>query len=140
VRNHTVEIGDRAGHSFKIEISTLSALGLLKDALAGNQKEFQPRITGVSRQREVFYAKPDGDWRVADKGFIRYNSGTVARNHSGKGDLTTSDVMLLNLDGTWGMKLFEYEDQSGVNDEGEGFVIQPWVLGFPPGKFSWTLR
>jgi hypothetical protein len=139
VRTHTVEIGDRAGHTFKIEISTLSLLGLEKEGLAGNQKDFQPRITGASQQ-EVFYARPDGDWRVVDKGFIRYNSGKVARNHSGKGDLTTSDVMLLNLDGTWGMKLFEYEDTLGVNDEGEGFVVQPWVLGFPPGKFSWTLR
>jgi hypothetical protein len=139
VRNHTVEIGDRAGHTFKIEISTLSALGKVKEGLAGNQKSFLPTITGASQQG-AFYAQPDGDWRVVDKGFIRYNSGKVAFHHSVNGDVTTSDVMLLNLDGTWGMKLFEYEDVLGVNDEGEGFVVQPWVLGFPPGKFSWTLR
>jgi hypothetical protein len=139
VRNHTVEIGDRAGHTFKIEISTLSALGLAKERLARNQKVSFPAITGVSAEN-IHGAWPDGDWRVVDKGFIHYNSGKVVTNRSGKGDISTYDVMLLNLDGTWGIKLFEYEDTFGVNDEGEGFVIQPWVLGFPPGKFSWTLR
>jgi len=135
--NNTAEIGDRSGHSFKIDLSTLSTLGRTREGLVGDQEWSFPRMTGLLQTKILPY-RPLGDWRVLDKGFIRYNSGKLVWGFSTTG-VTTYDIVLLNLDGTWGMKLFEYADALGVNDEGEGFVIQPWVLGFSPGKFSWTL-
>jgi hypothetical protein len=93
-----------------------------------------------NRRPTVNFARRDdaGNWRVIDQGFIRYHSGKVLRANAG--DLTTIEIYLVNLDGTWGMKFFEYEGKfGGANDEGEGFIIQPWVLGIDQGRFSWSL-
>ena len=78
-----------------------------------------------------------GYWRTLDQGFLRYGSGKLLTKWA-SGD-NTVDAILLTMDGTWGLKLFEYEDAMGVNDQGEGSVVQPWVVGFAPGKFSWVV-
>ena len=33
----------------------------------------------------------------------------------------------------------EYVDVLSSNSEGEGFVIQPWVLALTPGRISWRV-
>jgi len=80
-----------------------------------------------------------GYWRVVDKGHIRYNSGRAINRNPKDADLTVRDLILTNLDGTWGMQFWRYRDYYGVNSEGTGAVIQPWVIGMQPGKFSWIV-
>jgi hypothetical protein len=149
MRNHTVEISDNAGHAFKMAISTVQSWGHVKDTLAGNDQkagwvpmtgmgtrspDSDPRAGQISSWDQV-----PGTWRAIDKGFIRYSSGKLIIRNSHNGDITTRDIVLMNLDGTWGMQMWEYEDVNGVNDQGQGAVNQPWVVGFPPGKFSWVV-
>ena len=50
------------------------------------------------------------------------------------GDAGDSEVVPITK---WGIKIFHYEDILSVNDEGTGFVGQPWVLAFDVGKFEW---
>jgi hypothetical protein len=96
-------------------------------------------MTGIANGRTTaFLRQTPGYWRVLDHGFIRYDSGKVLALRNGS-DATTTDKYLVNLDGTWGMQLWDYEDGLGVNGAGAGAVTQPWVLRFSPGKFSWAL-
>ena len=139
MRNHTIEIGDRRGHSFKIHISTPSTGGELIGGIKGDWDTWTLQSTGGPRSPLRANMMP-GDWRTIDKGFIRYNSGRVLRSTTHDGSIMNIDIYLANLDGTWGMKLFEYESKfGGANDEGEGFVIQPWVMGIDEGRISWSL-
>lgn len=89
----------------------------------------------------------EGDWKVLDEGFIRYRSGKTKSRFTENGDLTTSDLLILGPGGIktydgndrFGMQLFEYADVLSSNSEGEGFVIQPWVLALTPGRISWRV-
>jgi hypothetical protein len=109
---HTVEIGDDKGNSFKITVDI--------------------SYSGVSTQ---------GSWRSLDKGSIRYNSGVSKKNMT-PGTLTGADLYLYGLGGLdagWGLKLNEWDDIGGVNDQGTGTLQQAWVLGASAGKISWAL-
>jgi hypothetical protein len=151
VREHTVDIEDSAGTSFKIHVSTPSNwkigglgatynFGETVDADMTGADEVRKRV-GLGPDAAHLHAKHyiGGSWRAIDKGLIRYHSGNAVGRKSNNGDLTTSDLFLLNMDGTYGMELFEYESISGANANGHGMIVQPWVVGFAPGKFIWTL-
>ena len=138
MRNHTIEVGDRSGHAFKIHISTPSAWEEVKSGLSDGWQDYDLHMTGWPVSEPFRAEMVPGNWRVLDLGFIRYSSGKVLRKVGP--DRLTIDIYLANLDSTWGMKFFEYEGKfGGVNDEGEGFVVQPWVLGIGVGRFSWSL-
>lgn len=80
---------------------------------------------------------PRGSWRSIDKGYICVNSGaTVEVFPEFFGD---SNVFLLNTAGVWGIRLDKFGGYTGVNDEGSGEVVQPWVLSLTPGTISWSL-
>lgn len=81
---------------------------------------------------------PMGLWRTVDKGFIRYNNGKILVKNAGK-DLTTHEIYMVNLTGEWGINLWDYEDATGVNDAGQGSVVQPWAISIGVGGVSWTL-
>src|SRR5438876_3232932 len=113
MRNHTVELGDKSGKSCKVRISTPSAGSKVWHGVTGHLADEGPRT---------------GDWDALDKGFIRYDSGDTYSNNSNNGDRTTRDCYLLSTDGLelrhffhkqhgkFGVKLFNYEDWTGVND------------------------
>ncbi len=117
MRNHTVEIRDKRGRSFKIDISTPSFWTRLK------------------------LNAYDGNWRTIDKGFIKINSGDARRYHSSE-DTTTANLFLSEPDddmANYGIILYKYDDWSGTNDDGRGFVLQSWVIGLAPGSVTWAL-
>ncbi len=117
MRNHTVKIGDKSGRSFKMEVSTPSTWSRLK------------------------LNAYDGNWRTIDKGFIKINSGDARRYHSGE-DATTANLYLREPEADeaeYGIILYKYDDWSGTNDEGIGFIKQNWVLGIEPGHVTWAL-
>ena len=139
MRNRTVEIADRSGHSFKLQISTASNMGRVQLEWMGDTKRVLLRVTGSNVD---YYANMSGSypggWKTVEKGFLRYNNGTLATS-ANSATVTTRNIYLFNMDQTWGIQLFDYEDALGVNDEGAGYVVQPWVLGFDTGKFSWSV-
>jgi hypothetical protein len=109
--NYVVEIGDDEGHSFKVSVDLVTTL------------------TGNST----------GSWRSLDKGFIRYNSGAAKNQTADGGGLSDRDVVLLNRDGTWGVRFNFFHDWVGANDQGNGTILQPWILNFKAGPISWVL-
>jgi hypothetical protein len=78
-----------------------------------------------------------GYWRTMDKGFVKYNSG-VAQKY-GDGSVFERALFLSETHNTWGIKLYKWCSFWGVNDQGTGSVLQPWVLGLEPGSISWVL-
>lgn len=132
-----LEINDKNNRSFKIIIYTpssqLSLIRFVKDA--------KRALT----RGGWFGGSPSGSWKTVDEGFIRFRSGETRSRFSGNGDLTTLDLLILGPEGIkaydgqdrFGLQLFEYEDFFGANSEGEGFVIQPWVINLTPGRISW---
>jgi len=80
----------------------------------------------------------EGYWRSLDKGFIKYNSG-AAEKDSMPGTFAERDLKLIDTQNTWGMKLYRWCDFWGVNDQGKGLLLQPWVIGMEPGAISWVL-
>jgi hypothetical protein len=145
MRNHTIELGDRKGKSFMIKIALPQNWDILKAFSGGGNGVYTYTMTGSTAASKAATAHPGrvvgANWRAIDKGYIRFNSGNILISNSGvrEGDLTTQDLYLVNLDETWGLKLFEFQYIWGVNDGGTGFVVQSWVLGFADGKFSWSL-
>ena len=109
---HTVEIGDSDGNTFQITVN----IG----------------YSGVHTE---------GSWRAIDKGWIRYNSG-LAKKDQTDGTLTGADLYLYGPDGVgagWGIRLNEWDDYGGVNDQGTGVLVQAWVVGAKPGRITWAL-
>jgi hypothetical protein len=110
---------------------------MVADLFSGSRIDTWVPLTGSDVQH-YFSNQSPGNWRTIEKGALRFNSGNVYATVK-PGTSSTDDIYLANLDGTWGMKLFEYADMAGVNDEGIGFVIGPWIMNFGEGRFSWTL-
>lgn len=109
--DYIVEIGDGNGVSFKIAITKTTSFS----GLSGN-----------------------GSWRTKDKGFITYNSGEAVARPS-KGTMTTHNLLLFNKEGKWGIKLNNFHDWIGANDEGIGELVQNWAVGIAAGRISWAL-
>jgi hypothetical protein len=133
MRDINLRIQDKSGNTFKLYVST-----------PGAGTKIWRGITEDMTAEQV-----TGSWRSLNKGFLRYNFGKTRSRFSHNGDRTTKDLLVLGPTGTegietydrwdkFGIQLFEYEDVFGVNDEGEGFVIQPWVVTLEPGRIQWS--
>ncbi len=106
---HIVEVGDEFGKAFQVSVE-IDYLGVITE----------------------------GKWRALDKGFVRYNSG-MAKKQPIPGTLTTADLVLMNFNDVWGIKLNLWDDYRGVKDYGKGVILQPWVIGIDPGPVSWAI-
>ncbi len=107
---HTIEISDEDNKSFKI---------ILSIGYSGNSI---------------------GSWRSLDKGFIKFNGGRV-RYLTSEGTQTTNHVMLFEDPQSEfsGLRLNDYSDWLGVNDQGMGYLWQTWAIGLKPSRISWIL-
>lgn len=85
-----------------------------------------------------FWGSSEGTWLTLDKGQIRYNSGWNRKINS-HGTLTTMHVLLFNSENMWGIRLNDFTDYAGANDQGNGILLQPWSLVFKPDVISWIL-
>jgi len=142
MRFKVVQIRDKRGTTFRIKVSRpKSDFILLKWA-----QDWKTILT----QGGWFGGAVSGDWKTLDEGFIRYRSGKTRSRFTDKGDLTTADLLILAPEGgagsptydrkdLFGIQLFEFEDMSGINVEGEGIVVQPWVITVTPGRMKWTV-
>lgn len=108
--DYIVEIKDSNDVSFKIAVSIITT--------------YSPRKSG--------------SWRAKGDGFICINSGE-ARKEDSHGTLTTVHLLLCGPNGTWGIRLNDFNDVIGANDEGSGVLQQAWALALTPGKISWKL-
>lgn len=109
--NYIIEIKDSKDVSFKIAVTITTS------------------FSGLSGS---------GSWRAKGDGFICINSGEAKKEPS-SGTLTTSNLLLCGQNGTWGIRLNDFNDWLGANDEGSGFLQQSWALALTPGKISWKL-
>ncbi len=115
---HTIEISDESGKSFKVVV----AIGYTGNSI--------------------------GNWRSLDKGFIRFNNGRAEYENAGtdSGRAGYSELTVRHLffyenaqSQTFGLRLNDYADWLGVNDQGMGYLWQPWVLSLKPSRISWVL-
>jgi len=133
MRNDYISIMDKSGNAFTLYVST-PGLG------AAYASAFTKGIAWGNGPKL-------GSWKSMKAGYIRYFFGKTRLRFSDNGDATTNDLLIFSPDGqgiktydsqdSFGIQLFEYEYAFGVNDEGEGTVIQPWVLGLTPGRIRW---
>ena len=143
MRQDTVEIADRSGQTFKMELTTYENMEDVAGMVQGELKDVDLMMTGLKEvdgrmgHIRISNALPEY-WRAVDKGHLRYDSGKAFKRRTYI-DLTTRDLVLTNLDGTWGMKFWDYSNCFGVNKEGNSVVVQPWVMQMHPGKFSWVV-
>ena|SRR5215203_5209555 len=80
-----------------------------------------------------------GKWRTLDEGCIRYNKGRAEYTHV-QGTMVNKNIILLPKDENYyGVKLDNFMGVFSANEDGEGFVVQPWVLSFVPGRITWTV-
>jgi hypothetical protein len=136
MRDVYLKIMDKSGNAFTLDVSTPSA----------GTKILEGITQGITSPPPVI-----GSWNAIDQGFLRYRFGKTRSRLTQNGDMTTRDLLFLAVDEVgintfdkkdekFGMQLFEYEDWTGVNNEGEGVVIQPWVLKLIPGRIKWEKR
>ncbi len=85
-----------------------------------------------------YWYYPTGSWRTLDKGYIRFNSGWTKKTKS-EGTLVGTHLLLFSSANTWGIRLNDFSDAGGANDQGSGIILQPWVLSFESGRISWAL-
>ena len=80
-----------------------------------------------------------GDWRSVEKGFIRYTQGRVEYEMTTVP--TVRDLWLYDSPQSiyHGLRLNDYANGAGVNNQGMGYLWQPWVLDFKPHRISWVL-
>ena len=131
MRDVFIRIMDKSGNALTLDVSTPS----------------NGTRVWVGLTKDIGETPVIGSWKTLKQGFLRYNFGKTRVRKSVNGDLTTRDLLILSPDATgiktfdgrdkFGMQLFEYKDALGVNDRGEGFVIQPWVLSITPGRVRW---
>jgi hypothetical protein len=108
---HTVEISDESGNSCRILIDI--GMNLVTSG--------------------------KGTWRTLDKGAIRYNSGP-AKCIPGTYVGDDFDLQLYaSAQSGWGMRLNDYTGSLVTNDDGMGYLVQPWCLTMKPYRISWVL-
>ena len=144
MKKHKLRITDKKSTSFKMTVWTVKTRSrLLTGAIEGGID-----LIGATNFGHDWLSRVGlGEWETIDKGFIRFQSGSVRSRLSHNGDRTTRDLIMLGESGVkvydgkgfFGMQLFEYEDIFGVNRQGEGFVIQPWVINLEPGRIGWKV-
>jgi outer membrane phospholipase A len=79
-----------------------------------------------------------GTWRALETGFIKENQGTTQREKS-KSGWNSTHLLIVSPENEWGIKLNDWDNYISVNDEGTGFIQQPWVTGLRPGRISWAI-
>ncbi len=109
--DYVIQIGDENGVSFKVVVTITTTLA----GFSGN-----------------------GTWRSKDKGYISHTSGEVKRQKS-SGTQTTKHIYLYSPEGKWGIRLNDFHDWLGANDQGSGVLEQTWALAITPGRISWAL-
>lgn len=139
MRNKNIEIVDAKGNTLILNVSTPSTFGTTIDYLHGKDGFVKAKLTGWDKHIYSFQKHYEGNWKSSNRGYLKYHGGKTYGRPSGQGDLTTHDVFFLNIEGTWGLQLFNYEDAFGVNNGGEGVVAITWVTGFSEGRFSWSV-
>jgi hypothetical protein len=140
MRKVVLRITDKKGTWFRMKVETPSN----KNKVVGGLGKAARIFPGLKSLPDLV---PDGSWKVSDEGFIKVRSGKARPRFSSNGDLTTRDLLILGDQGVksydrkdlFGMQLFEFEDLLSVNHEGEGFIIQPWVIAVTPGRIRWTI-
>lgn len=110
--NYLIEIGDSGGNTLYVALSVPAKSLLMPTGNAGY-------------------------WRALDKGLIKPTDGALWWEEA-KGTATGKHINLLSK-GFWGIKLFDFKDFFGVNSDGSGVVIQPWVIQFVPGRITWSI-
>ncbi len=140
MRNNTVEILDKNGQILRLYISIPSILGIIKDSFAGEKQNVVAGLTGSSYLKPFFDQLP-GYWKVlnSQKKLIKFFAGSVLKDYDNYKDLTTQSIVLVNLEGTWGITLFNYFDVFGVNEYGKGTAVISWVSGLAEGRFAWSI-
>ena len=106
---HTIQISNEDGQSFQIIVS----IGYTGNSI--------------------------GNWRSLEKGYIRYAQGRA--EYGNTKEPTVRHVWLYESmqSDISGLRLNDYANWLGVNDEGMGYLWQPWVLNFKPYRISWVL-
>jgi hypothetical protein len=135
-----VKVKDNKGQVFRIDISTPSILRLdLELRRSGDLTTFRPSFWG-------------GDWKVIDRGYIRYEKGEVWYRRSSTdfgsgfvpGDVRHLDILLFlgNEPGEddWGIALRSFFALNGTTSSGGGgYLDQPWVSHASPGQIGWDI-
>jgi hypothetical protein len=132
-----VTIKDSNGQAFTLNISTPSRLRLdLERMRHGFGATWRPHFLG-------------GDWKVIDRGYIRYEKGEVWYRRSGSDGWGTGDVRHLDIllflgsepgSDDWGISLRSFFALNGTNSSGgSGYLDQPWVSHAAPGSISWDI-
>ncbi len=85
-----------------------------------------------------FNVNAAGKWKTWHNGYIRHDSGWIYHEPS-SGTLTTFHLLLHNSEDTWGIRLNDFTDFWGANDEGDGLLLQNWSLSFKPGVIYWKV-
>ncbi|MBX7175010.1 MAG: hypothetical protein K1X72_28795 [Pyrinomonadaceae bacterium] len=111
---HIVSISDEDGKAFKITVS----IGFLGSSI--------------------------GSWHSLEVGRIRYTQGKVLYMDETEGffgSFLSRHILLFDSPQSqnYGMRLNDYYGFAGVNDQGMGYLYQPWVLDFKPYRISWAL-
>jgi hypothetical protein len=114
----TIQISDEEGKSFQVVIS----IGYIAGSI--------------------------GTWRSLENGCIRYTQGKVKYTNAGQ-DYTKANYSQPTVRHAWlyespqsnitGLRLNDYVEWSGFNDQGMGYLWQPWVLDFKPYRISWVV-
>lgn len=107
---HTILIKDDFGKSFKVAVS----LGWVGFSI--------------------------GTWRSLDNGSISVPFGTVKTGAS-QGTLTSQHIYLSRntQDTYWGIRLNDFRDVLGINDQGMGEIADSWAISLRPNRISWMI-
>ena len=115
---HTIEISDGDNKSFKVVLS----IGYIGNSI--------------------------GNWRTLDKGFIRFNNGRAEFQNAAQAqglvpmaEMTVRNVLFFedSQSPNYGLRLNDYIDVFGVNNQGMGYLWQAWTISSKPARISWVL-
>jgi hypothetical protein len=86
-----------------------------------------------------------GSWRTLRSGGICHSEGYIQIHDTAPDESAPPAVfkkpdfdVAFCVNGSYGIRLIKFISYLTANDSGVGFVAQPWVLGFQPGRFKWT--
>ena len=83
-----------------------------------------------------------------DKGFIRFNNGRAEFQNAAAvqgldhfAEPTVRNVLFFedSQSPNYGLRLNDYIDVFGVNNQGMGYLWQTWTISSKPARISWVL-